>query len=264
MLLDRSENQVTSGCKCKRQLETDITTIRKTSILGDWSNPPNLGHASNHSSNTEAESKDSSNTWWKSASVQVIFNAVSVHSMSEYEMISKGDTLVDGKPVTNKIHEILENGFEMRISWDCDGNISTSSNSDPDETRNLLSPLSENLQSQGDRVNVWNVVANDGQSEDDEAEFAKATKWWEKDSSQETTNTSAGVSIHISVITSIDGSGREDGSAQELSEEKREDESSKGGEENLGSAVGVSLIDSVISSITRPARSETEDDGTER
>jgi len=259
--LNLSQDEVADSGKGKRQLKTNISTKGSTSVLGNWSSEPYLGHSSNHTGDTEAEGSDGSDSGWKGLGVCVVFWVVRVHGLAEDKVLSERDAFVDGEPVSDEIHEVLEDALEVRVSWDGDGDVDTGCDSDPDEARDLLGPSSENLEGEGDAVDVWDVVADDGEGEDDEAELAESSEWVEEDGGEKTTGSRCGVSVGVLVDSSVGGSGSVDGCTKELGEEEWEDETGKDGEEETGAVGSLWLVDSVVGSVAGPASSDTVDDG---
>lgn len=80
-----------------------------------------LRHASHHSRNTEAESTNSGNAGWQRLSVAIQLWVVARETLLEEEMVAEGDTLIDGEPVADEVHEVLEDSFEVGVAWDGNG-----------------------------------------------------------------------------------------------------------------------------------------------
>jgi len=263
MLLNRTQASIADSSKCKSQFEANITAIWWcTSVFGNWSNPPDLAHSYNHTGDTEAESSDGSNTDWELAWLVIIFWAVILGSAAEEEVFGEADTAVDGKPVANKVHEVFKDLLKVRVPRNSNGDISTSTDESPDEAWDNGGPSAKNLHGEGHAVDVWNIVSDDGEGEDNQAELSESTKVRNEDGSKETTNTSLAVTIGVDVIAIIDGGGRHDNSTEDFAEQEWEDQACHGGEEDANSVGGDWLIASVIGSIRAPAYSETEDNGT--
>jgi len=258
-----SENKVTGCGESKRQLKTNVTTKSSTSMLGDWAGPPHLSHTGDHTSYTEAESSNSGNAWWEGFCICVIRDIVGRHSSSENEMLSERDAFVDSEPVSDEIHKVLKNDLEMRVSGDGNGDVDTGGNSNPDEAGYARSPASQDLHGESNAVDVWNVVSDDGQGQDDLAELSESVEVREQNSCKETTNSRICVSRSVDVVATVYLCGSENGSTKHLGKEKWEDETGKGSKEESGSVDVGWLVDSVISCVTCPASGETVDDGAE-
>ena len=76
----------------------------------------------------------------------------------------------------------------MTVSWDSDSNVDASTDESPDETWNTLGFAGKKLEGEGDGVNVWAVVGDNGESKDDEAEFAECAQAWDHDCGKKTAN----------------------------------------------------------------------------
>lgn len=149
----------------------------------------------------------------------------------------------------------------MRITWNGDGNVHTCSNESPAVTWDSLSPATENLHGQGNGVDIGAVVGNDRECKHYEAEFAKGTKWWEKNSCEKPTRAGSIVSLLVYVVTAVDRSSRHDSNTEHFSEKKGDNEPEPCSEEDLLAALGGLLIDGVVSGVRSPASSETIDNG---
>lgn len=96
-------------------------------------------------------------------------------------MLGEGDTLVDGEPVGNDQHEVLKDGLEVVVSWDGDCDVDAGADEGPDEARDALGPAGEELEGEGDGVDVGAVVGDNGEGKDDEAEVTEAAQGWLED-----------------------------------------------------------------------------------
>ncbi|KUI58123.1 hypothetical protein VP1G_11004 [Cytospora mali] len=85
-----------------------------------------------------------------------------------------GDALVDGKPVPDEQHEVLEPGLEHGVSGHRDGDVGGGADERPCEPGHALRAPGEDLERQGDAVDVGAVVGYDAQRQDDEAETPEA------------------------------------------------------------------------------------------
>lgn len=151
----------------------------------------------------------------------------------------------------------------MGITGDGDGDGDTRGKEDPDETGNALGVATQDLEGQGDGVDVGAVVGDDGQRQNHQTELAESANGV-KDSAQKTSVSRLAITTGVLVVSAIDGSGGHDGNTQELGEEKRGDQTSPGGEEDLAAAAVRGLVDGVIGGVTGPASGETIDSRTVR
>jgi hypothetical protein len=98
--LDLPEDEIRRGSECKPKLKTNITTERRlASMKGNWADEPDLAHARNHASNTEAEGSGSGDAWRQSLGIVPEFGGVAGETMLEEEVVGERDTLVNGEPV---------------------------------------------------------------------------------------------------------------------------------------------------------------------
>jgi hypothetical protein len=107
----------------------------------------------------------------------------------------------------------------VRVSGDGDRDVNCGTYGCPNEAWYALSPSStKDLDRETDRVDVWAVVCNDTQAQDDEAELAEAAKWAEKNCAQETPGARSGISISVLVLSFVDRGGGHDCDAEHLGE----------------------------------------------
>lgn len=227
------------------------------------SNEPGLGHTSDHTGDTEAEGGDGSDTRRELAGLVVVSNDVAGEASLEDKVVAKGNTLINGEPVTNEVHEVLEDGFEVRVTRNGNGNVYTSCNTSPDETRDALSPSAENLDGQTDGVKVGAVVGDNGKSQDDEAELSEGSERGEKDCGEQTTGTRSSISSSVFVVSTVEGCGSHNCETQHLSEEERNNQTKEGPPKDLKTALSWWLVNSVVGGVAGPASCETIDGGTE-
>ena len=205
LLFESPHNAVADGSKAKRKLESDIATVLGVSNLSaNRAYVPDLSHAHNRTEDAEAESCDSGEAGWELGRSKIVSRNVAVDAVSEEEVLRKGDSFVNGKPISlegvshaqrdegscptyNQQHEIGQDRGEVRVSWNGNGNVDQSANESPDESGNTLSPSSKDLQGERDGVNVGAVVGNDGQCENDQAELSEFTQRSEEHLAKEAT-----------------------------------------------------------------------------
>ena len=253
-LLDRPHDDIRGGGEGKGKLETNITTKFGTAQRADGTGKPDLGHAENGTHDTETESDDGSDAWRQGAGVCVGLRAVPLESAAEDEVLGQGDALVDGQPVADDQHEVLQPGLEVVVAGDRDGDVSAGGEEHPDETGHTLALVGKHLEGERHRVDVGAVVGNDGQGEHDDAELAEAAERGYEDRRQETTNTRVEVGVEV---VGVRDSRRHDGGTEELGEDQGDQETAEGPKEDalLGAVDG--LVDSVVSGIRGPASRES-------
>lgn len=139
----------------------------------DRSDPPFLAHARDHSRDAAAESQNGCDSGGKLLGLVVDLWPIAGEAALEDEVVGQGDALVDGEPVADEVHEILEDGLEVRVARDGDGDVYARAQEGPDEPGHALGPAAQDLEGQSDRVDVRAVVGNNGECEDDDTELAE-------------------------------------------------------------------------------------------
>lgn len=213
---------------------------------------PLLRHTGNHARNAAAERRHSSNSRRQLFRGVVVFRAVATHTALEDEVVAESNALVDGEPVADEVHEVVQDLLEVRVAWDSDGDVDAGSDCCPDEARDFGGFAGEDLRSETDGVDVWAVVGDDREGEDDHAELAEGAQV-DEDGADEAAGTCGVVACLIAVVAVVDGCGGHDGYSEELGEEERNDESEPGPEEDFTSRLIGGLIDGVISCVRGPA-----------
>lgn len=261
--LKRTQRTVNNKREGKAQLETNITTIRQsTSVFGNGTDPPGLTHTSDHADNTEAEGNSGSDAVGKLFTLVIVRRDVTAEATLKDEVIGDADTGVDSQPIGDEVHEVLQDNLEVRISGNGNGERDTRGEEGPDETGNPLSPAAEHLEGQGDGVDVGAVVGDDGKGEDDKAELAESTEGLE-DGIDQATVTRGIPASHVLVVSAVYFDGGDDGDTEEFGENKGNDQTEPGGEEDLAATAVCGLVDSVVGGIAGPACRETIDGRTE-
>ncbi len=253
-LLDRPHDDVRGGGEAKGKLETNITTKVGTAQLADGTGEPDLSHAENGTHDAETESDDGGDARRQGAGVRVGLRAVALESAAEDEVLGQGDALVDGEPVTDDQHEVLQPGLEVVVAGDGDGDVGAGAEEHPDEAGHALGLVGEHLEGQRHGVDVRAVVGDDGEGEHDDAELAKAAERGHEDRGQETTDTRVEVGVEVVGVRESRG---HDGGTEELGEDQGEQETAEGPQEDapLGAVDG--LVDGVVSGIRGPASRES-------
>lgn len=173
--LEITEHAIRDKGEGEAQLGADVAAVGSLSRLeGDGSHVPDLAHAHDHAYDTAAEGADGGETGRQLVGLVVVLRVVTCEAALVEEVIAEGDALVDGEPVADEVHEVLEHVLEVGVSGDGDGDVDCGADGGPDEAGHGLGPAAENLQGQADGVDVGAVVGDDGEGEDDEAELAEA------------------------------------------------------------------------------------------
>ena len=89
-------------------------------------------------------------------------NVVTTEALLEEKVVRQRDALVDGEPVADEVHEVLEDFFEVRVARDRDGDVDDGGDESQYEPRHPARPASEDLDGQADGVDVGAVVGDDG------------------------------------------------------------------------------------------------------
>ncbi len=111
----------------------------------------------------------------------------------------------------------------MAISRDGDGAVDDGTDEGPHEAGDALRDAGEELKGEGDGVDIWAVVGNDGEGEHDKAEFAESAKRGDDDGGKETADSGTFVAVDIDIVTVVDGHCGGNGCAKKLGEEEGED-----------------------------------------
>lgn len=128
-------------------------------------------------------------------------------------MLGESNALVDGEPVSDEVHEVLEDFFEMRVAGDGNRDVHACCDGRPDEAGDALGAAAHDLHGEGDGVDVGTVVCNDGEGEDNKAELSEAAEGREEDGGKETAGSRGAVALHIGVVAVVDGGRGHDGNA---------------------------------------------------
>lgn len=256
MKLQRSHSAIYNERESEAQLETNVTTKRQlTRMLGNRSDKPGLAHTGDHTGDTEAERNGRGNTDGQLIGLVVDLRTVAAEAALENEVIGRSDTGVNGQPVGNEVHEVLEDGLEVGVAGDGDGEGDAGGEESPNETGHALRVAAQDLQGQGDGVDVGAVVGDNGESQNDQAELAETTQRLE-DGTDQTAVTGFGITKGVLVVSIVEGGCGHHGDAQELSEEQGDDETDPGREEDLAAAAVGGLVDCVVGRVTGPAGGE--------
>ena len=262
--LNRPQNKIRDGRKGKTKLKANITTKwRLARMYRDGAHPPGLGHARYHACDATAESGHCGNARRQLLWVVVVLWNISTKTALEHEVVGQRDAFVDGKPVSDKVHEVLQHRFEVIVAWNGNGDVNPGCNACPDETRDARCPASQDLDGERDGVDVRAVVGDDSEGEDDETEFAERAEVVYEDCSEQTAGLRTSVSVRIAVLTAVHGCGAIDRNTEHFGEQQGDDESEPGEEEDLAAGLGARLVDGVIRGVGGPTGGEAVDGSAE-
>ena len=160
-------------------------------------------------------------------------------------------------------HEVFQHALEMAVAWDGNGAVDNRADESPDETGNGLGPRSHELQAECQAVDVWAIVGDDTESEDDKAEFAKGAERWEKYCGEKATNSSILISVFVGHVDGVERCGC-DGQPKHFRESEGNDESPPSPGESLDPGYIHRLVDGVIGRVASPARAKAVDGSRER
>lgn len=254
--LKRAHQAIRRKREGEAQLKADIPAKRSTRMSGNRANPPRLTHTRHHTGNTKPERQRRRNAQGQLVALIVVLGAIAAEAAAEDEVICDSDAGVDGQPVGDQVHEVLEDDLEVAVARDGDGEGHAGGEEGPDEAGHALRPAAQDLKGEGDRVYVRAVVGDDGEGKDHEAEFAEAAEGLE-DCAEEAAVARRLVPVEVLVVLAIQRRRGVDGDAQELGEEQWDDQAEPGRQEDQAAAAVCGLVHGVIGGVARPARRET-------
>ena len=141
---------------------------------GNRPHEPHLRKAHDSAENAKAERTDGGESGGQFGWLVVRRDVVAAEAPLEEEVVGEGNGLVDGEPVRDQQHEVLEHVLEVRVARDGDGAVDDRGEERPDEARDRRRPAAEHLQAESHAVDVRAVVRDDAERGDDEAELAEA------------------------------------------------------------------------------------------
>lgn len=219
---------------------------------------PTLRHPRHHARDAETESRNRRQSRWEFFRRIVVLGVVAAKAALEEEVVAGGDALVDGEPVADEVHEIVQDLLEVRVSGDGDADVDAGGDEGPDEARDARGFAGEDLRGQADAVDVGDVVGDDGQGEDDHAELAKGSQV-DEDGADEAAGAGCVVAGLVAVVAAVDGGRGHDSHGEHLREQERDDQAEPGPEEDFTSRLSSGLVDGIIGSIRGPACSKAVD-----
>ena len=169
-----SEGNIRGQSEEEGQFKPNITTIPGPNQLSNRSDEPHLGHSHRGANNATGKRTRSGNTHGQIFRLVVVLRRIPTHATLEDEMLRQRDALVNGKPVPNHQHEVLQDRLEVAVSRDRDRAVDDRADQSPQEARDHLGIVGQDLQREGEGVDVGTVVADNGEREDDDAELAEA------------------------------------------------------------------------------------------
>lgn len=228
-------------------------------MLCNWTFPPGLAHTQDHAHDAKAKGQDGGDSEWLFCTVFVVLGPVPREAALEDEMIRQNDALVDGQPIRNQIHEILQSGLELAVARDGDGDVDGSGESRPEEARDVSSPPTQHHESERNRVDVWAVVGDDGQSQDDDTEFAEPTKALEQHGAKQTADASVFISSLVGIVATVQRSSGHDSGTEDFCEKESRVDSEPSSEEDVTLGSVARLIHRVVGGEGSVASSEAKD-----
>jgi hypothetical protein len=144
------------------------------------------------------------------------------------------------------------------ISGNGNGNVGASSNSGPNEAWNLGGPAGENLHSERDRVDVWNVVSDDGERCNDHAEAAEPPEVVDENCTEKTAYTPVVKGVTVAFVVYSGGC---DNCTKEFAKQERDEQTGHGGKVHTDTVGGDWLIAGVVGGIRAPTDSKAENNG---
>lgn len=70
------------------------------------------------------------------------------------------DAFVECQPISDEVHEVLQDGFEVVVAGDRDGDVDACTDGcPPDESGDALRPVCQDLDGEGNAVDVGAVVS---------------------------------------------------------------------------------------------------------
>ena len=143
----------------------------------------------------------------------------------------------------------------MRVARNGNRYIDHGSDEGPQEAGYFLGVVCQDLEGEGQRVDVGAVIANDAECKHDQAKLSEASQGREENLSEEATNRVIFVRSEVSGVG--DGCSG-DGQSKHFREAEREHQSAPNPQEDLGSARSDRLIAGIVRGVASPAGREAE------
>ena len=175
-LLQEPRSAITHKRKRESQLESNIPTKRAADHAPNGPKPPHLRHPDHSARNPTAKRKQRRIARRQFRGLVVRVGRIPGEPAAEDEVFGQRDALVNREPVRDHQHEVLEHGLEVGVAGDRDCAVDGGGDEGPDEARDVLGVVGEDLDAEADAVDVGAVVADDGEGDDDEAEVAEGAE----------------------------------------------------------------------------------------
>lgn len=253
--LEISKRDVGDRSESESELKAHITTIVTADQLANGADIPHLGHAHDGTHNAEAEGSESSNAGWEFLGLVVDLRSVAAEAALVDEVFGQRNAFVDGQPVADAQHEVLQHRFEVAVAWDGDGAVDDRGDQGPNEAGHVLSIVRDGLERERDGVDVGAVVADDGEGEHHNAECAEVAEPGDENFMEEPSNVVVVVSVGVGWVVDCCGA---DGCAQHHAEAQWDKKSKECVRKDLDSADVHRLINTVVRGVGPPASSEAE------
>ena len=148
------------NANAKTQLKRNVAPKRRLARMqSNRPHKPNLRHASHHPHNTAAACENRHDARRESLRLIVVLRAIPLHATTEDKMLGQRDAFVDCQPVSDEVHEILQDGFGVAVARDRDGDVDACTDGCPDESGDALRPVCQDLDGKGNTVDVGAVVS---------------------------------------------------------------------------------------------------------
>jgi len=259
LLLEVPRDTITHKREAEGQLEPDVSAVIPSDHAADGPDPPDLRHAADGTGDAAAKGKQRGEARRQFGRLVVRLGRVAGEAAAEEEVLGQRDALVDGEPVGDDQHEVLEHALEVGVARDGDGAVDERGDKGPDEARDVLGVVGEDLHAEADAVDVGAVVADDGQRDDDQAELAEGAERREYLRQQAADGV---VGVRGRVRRVVDGGGG-DGEPQAFDERQGQHQADEDPEEHFGARRVGGLVAGVVGGVAGPARGEAEDRGRE-
>lgn len=133
-LLHRPKREVAKRRERERELEADVPAERGAAELADRARVPRLGHTEDGAHDADAEGADGGETGGQAGGLAVGLGGVAREGVAaEDEVLGEGDALVDGEPVADDQHEVLQRGLEVVVARDRYGEVHAGADEGPHE-----------------------------------------------------------------------------------------------------------------------------------
>jgi hypothetical protein len=147
----------------------------------------------------------------------------------------------------------------VAVAGDRDGDVDAGADGGPDESRDTLRPVCQDLHCQGNRVDVGAVIRNDTQGQYYYCEFTEGPGVVDQYRSEKSSSSGRSIPILVSIVSVVQSGGRHDRHTEHLCEQERDDKTEPRPKEHLPPRLSARLINGIISSIARPSSGKSVD-----